>query len=331
MKTDPVAATDLTRSVISVPPLARRPDLALEDAENGKLLAHMRAGGVSTFMYGGNANLYHMGVSEFGQLLEMLQRIAAPGDWMIPSVGSDFGKAMDQVALAKDQPFPTVMVLPHRFPVTTKGIATGLRRLADAYGKPIIAYVKDHDYVDAADLGRLVDDGAVVAVKYGTVRENPADDAYLGAIVDAVGADRVISGIGERPAITHWTRFGLRAFTSGAVCIAPALSTSILRALQAGDVAAAGTIRSQFLPFEDLRDAHSPLRVLHEGVRLAGIAETGPMQPLLSGPLSRITPPRAAFASSLRVSHCAWSARRSSGWPRPTRAPSRSRSATNTA
>ena len=55
-----------------------------------------------------------------------------------------------------------------------------------------------------------------------------------------------------------------------------------MRALQAGDIATAGTIRSQFLPFEDLRDAHSPLRVLHEGVQLAGIAETGPMQPLLS-------------------------------------------------
>ena len=282
MKTTTVTVEDLSRSVLAVPPLARRTDLALDEGHNARIVGHLRAGGVSSFMYGGNANLYHMGVTEFAQLLDMLQGIAAPDDWIIPSVGSDFGKAIDQVALAKGQPFPTVMVLPHRFPVTTKGIATGLRRLADAYGKPIIAYVKDHDYVDAADLGRLLHDGAVVAVKYGTVRENPADDSYLGAIVDAVGGDRVISGIGERPAITHWTRFGLRAFTSGAVCIAPALSTAILRALQAGDIATAGTIRSQFLPFEDLRDAHSPLRVLHEGVRLAGIAETGPMQPLLS-------------------------------------------------
>ena len=282
MKTSPVTVEDLRRSVLSVPPLARRADLALDEDHNARIVGHLRAGGVSSFMYGGNANLYHMGVSEFGQLLEMLQRIAAPGDWMIPSVGSDFGKAMDQVAVARGQPFPTVMVLPHRFPVTAKGIATGLRRLADAYGKAIIAYVKDHDYVDAADLGRLVQDGAVVAVKYGTVRENPADDPYLAAIVDAVGPERVISGIGERPAIVHWTRFGLRAFTSGAVCIAPALSTAILRALQAGDIGTAETIRAQFLPFEDLRDAHSPLRVLHEGVRLAGIAETGPMQPLLS-------------------------------------------------
>jgi 4-hydroxy-tetrahydrodipicolinate synthase len=282
MKTSPVTIEDLRRSVLSVPPLARRADLSLDERENAKIVGHLRAGGVSTFMYGGNANLYHVGVTEFGVLCEMLQRLAAADDWMIPSVGSDFGKAMDQVAIAKDRPFPTVMVLPHRFPATTKGIATGLRRLADAYGKAIVAYVKDHDYVDASDLGRLVEDGAVVAVKYGTVRESPAEDAYLAAIVDAVGADRVISGIGERPAITHWTRFGLRAFTSGAVCIAPALSTAILRALQAGDMSAAEALRAHFMPFEDLRDAHSPLRVLHEGVRLAGIAETGPMLPLLS-------------------------------------------------
>jgi 4-hydroxy-tetrahydrodipicolinate synthase len=282
MKTTAVTVDDLRRSVLAVPPLARRADLTLDEGHNARIVGHLRAGGVSSFMYGGNANLYHMGVTEFGALLDMLQRLAAPDDWMIPSVGSDFGKAMDQVALAKGQPFPTVMVLPHRFPVTTKGIATGLRRLADAYGRPIIAYVKDHDYVDAADLGRLVQDGAVVAVKYGTVREHPAEDAYLAAIVEAVGAERVISGIGERPAIVHWTRFGLRAFTSGAVCIAPALSTAILRALQAGDIGTAEAVRAHFLPFEDLRDAHSPLRVLHEGVRLAGIAETGPMLPLLS-------------------------------------------------
>ncbi|HTQ82950.1 MAG TPA: dihydrodipicolinate synthase family protein, partial [Pseudolabrys sp.] len=33
---------------------------------------------------------------------------------------------------------------------------------------------------------------------------------------------------------------------------------------------------------EDERDRHSPIRVLHEAVRLAGIADTGPMQPYFS-------------------------------------------------
>jgi dihydrodipicolinate synthase/N-acetylneuraminate lyase len=34
---------------------------------------------------------------------------------------------------------------------------------------------------------------------------------------------------------------------------------------------------------EDLRNAINPVRVLHEAVRLAGLANTGPVLPLLSG------------------------------------------------
>ena len=44
-------------------------------------------------MYGGNANLYNMGVAELRALAELLIALAHDGDWMIPSVGSDFGKA----------------------------------------------------------------------------------------------------------------------------------------------------------------------------------------------------------------------------------------------
>jgi 4-hydroxy-tetrahydrodipicolinate synthase len=282
MKTTGVTAIDLTRSVISVPPLARRTDLSLDEKENGKLLAHLRAGGVSTFMYGGNANLYHMGVSEYGPFLEMLQRLAQGDDWMVPSVGGDFGKAMDQVAIARSHPFPTVMVLPQRFPVATAGVATGLRKIAEAYGKPIIAYVKDLGHIEPADLGRLMQDGVLAAIKYAIVLDDPAEDPYLDDLLGRVDASLLISGIGERPAVAHWTTFGLRAFTSGSVCVAPALSMAILCALQAGDVEQAESIRTLFLPLEDLRDRHSPLRVLHEAVRLADIAETGPVLPMLA-------------------------------------------------
>jgi 4-hydroxy-tetrahydrodipicolinate synthase len=36
------------------------------------------------------------------------------------------------------------------------------------------------------------------------------------------------------------------------------------------------------MPLEDPRDAHSPLRAPHDAVRLAGIADTGPMLPFPS-------------------------------------------------
>jgi len=47
-------------------------------------------------------------------------------------------------------------------------------------------------------------------------------------------------------------------------------------------VPTAERLRATFLPFEDQRDAHSPIVVLHEGVREAGIAATGPIQPYLA-------------------------------------------------
>jgi dihydrodipicolinate synthase/N-acetylneuraminate lyase len=66
------------------------------------------------------------------------------------------------------------------------------------------------------------------------------------------------------------------------VCVAPALSTAIKHALEAGDIARAEALRAHFLPLEDLRDHISPLRVLHEAVDQAGIAATGPMLPMLT-------------------------------------------------
>jgi dihydrodipicolinate synthase/N-acetylneuraminate lyase len=121
----------------------------------------------------------------------------------------------------------------------------------------------------------------VCAVKYAVVRDNPEADGYLDELVSRIGPEMIISGIGERPAIAHLTRFGLSAFTSGSVCIAPAMSMALLRAIKAGRLDEAQRIRSAFLPLEDLRDAHSPLKVLHAAVGLAGIAETGPMLPFL--------------------------------------------------
>ncbi|HKY87083.1 MAG TPA: dihydrodipicolinate synthase family protein [Pseudorhodoplanes sp.] len=282
MKTSTITKADIESSVLSVPPLARRADYSIDKDGNAKILAHLRAGGVKTFMYGGNANLYNMAPSEFVTLCELLIDLSSDDDWMIPSVGSDFGKAQDQLTYLKTMPFPTAMVLPHRFPATPAGVATGIRRLADTYGKPVIAYVKDDGYIDAAHLGKLDDDGAICAVKYAIVRDDPKEDAFLDDMLSVVDKDIVISGIGERPAIDHLTKFELGAFTSGSVCVGPASSTALLKAVRRGDLKEAARLRELFMPLEDLRDGISPLRVLHAAVHLAGIAETGPLLPYLS-------------------------------------------------
>lgn len=268
-------------SVIAVPPLSRRANYSLNSEGNRRILAHLAGGGVTIALYGGNANFYNLSVSEFGPMLDMLAEMAPPEMWIIPSVGADYGKSQDQIRVLRDRPFSTAMVLPLGFPATSAGVATGLRKLADLYRRPLIAYVKSASYIDVTDLARVIDDGAVCAVKYAIVRDDPRQDRYLSKLVETIDRSRIVSGIGERPAAVHLTDFGLNGFTSGSVCVAPALSTELLRALKVRDGDKASRIRELFLPLEDLRDGHSPLRVLHAAVGLTGIADPGPLLPFL--------------------------------------------------
>jgi dihydrodipicolinate synthase/N-acetylneuraminate lyase len=75
--------------------------------------------------------------------------------------------------------------------------------------------------------------------------------------------------------------FKLPGFTAGVVCVAPKLTVAMLKAIRASDWAKAEHIRQLCKPLEDHRNAINPVRVLHEAVRLAGIANTGPLLPLM--------------------------------------------------
>lgn len=282
MKKTPVTTADLSASVISVPPLARNSDLTLNAGENAKIAQHLAAGGVTTLLYGGNAVLYHVSLGEFPELLMMLSSVAPAGSLVIPSVGPGYGLMQDQARVLREFEFPTAMVLPQKEITTSDGIATGVRRFVEAYARPAVLYIKHDAYIDVAAVRRLADDGLLSFIKYAVVRDNPANDSYLQALVDAVGPALIVSGIGEQPAVPHLQHFGLAGFTSGCVCVAPKLSMDVLRALRAGDYATADRIRETFRPLEDLRNNIHPIRVLHAAVALAGIAKTGPILPLLS-------------------------------------------------
>jgi len=282
VKHSPVTPDDLGRSVIAVPPLALTPGLTPDLNENRKMLEYLHAGGVTSYLYGGNANIFAVPVSGYAAILDMLEEITPEDAWTIPSIGADYGKALDQVRILKDRPFPTAMLLPMQAPVTPEGVATGVRRLADALGRQLIVYVKFEKYLTPALLQKLHDDGVVCSIKYAIERPDPRADDFLRELVDRVGAERLVSGIGERPVIDHLGHFGLKCFTSGSVCIAPRISMAFLATVRQRDLVSARVLWEKFVPLEDLRDAHSPIRVLHEAVRLAGIAETGPMSPLLS-------------------------------------------------
>jgi dihydrodipicolinate synthase/N-acetylneuraminate lyase len=138
-------------------------------------------------------------------------------------------------------------------------------------------------------------------VKYAVVRQNPAEDAYLTALLERVDRRIVLSGIGERPAAVHMKEFALPGFTTGSGCVAPDLSLQIFEACTREAYENALRIREFFLPLEDLRDAWGPARVLHAAVELAGIAATGPIPPFVSAladaRLRKVEPAAVALAS----------------------------------
>ncbi|MEM1442778.1 MAG: dihydrodipicolinate synthase family protein [Verrucomicrobiota bacterium] len=283
MQTTPVTSADLARSVIAVPPMARDENLKFHRGENEKIIRFIEAGNVSTLLYGGNANFYHIALSEYADIIGQLVEIAAADTLVVPSAGPAFGPMMDQADILKETDYPTVMVLPHQGITTSEGVVTGIRHFAEKLGKPIVLYIKYDDFITVEGTRQLVDDGLVSWIKYAIVREDPGVDPFLSELVDQVDPSIIVSGIGEQPVIEHLVDFGITGFTAGCVCLRPELSDQLLKAVQAKDLDRAREIQAIFRPLEDLRNGINPIRVLHEAVRLGGIAETGPPLPLLGG------------------------------------------------
>src|ERR1044072_4095773 len=199
MNESPILDSEFAASVMAVPPLARGADYALDPAANLALIRHIEAGGVRTLLYGGNANLYHVAVSEYRDLLDLLADAASPSTRVIPAIGPDYGKMLDQARILAQSRYRTAMVLPLGGFTTSEGVEAGLTRIVDTAGIPLTLYIKSEDYVEVDTLARLVDRGTLLAVKYAIVRADPANDPYLRRLLQQVPAAKVGSGMGERP------------------------------------------------------------------------------------------------------------------------------------
>jgi dihydrodipicolinate synthase/N-acetylneuraminate lyase len=276
-------------TVFAVPPLPRKPNarrtIDLDACE--QVARYIEAGGITHLLYGGNAFLYHGTDDDFGTLLDWLASLP-PSRVAIPSIGPSFGRAIDQARELARHRFQAAMMLPCGDPRDPKGLEAGYREIAQAAGIPLILYLKSEDAFGSdraqglESIGRLVDDGVAIAIKYAIVRQDPKTDSYLNTLLWRVENSRVISGIGERPAIVHLRDFKLAGMTTGSGCIAPRTCRAFYDACRRGDWKAAEALRAPFMPLEDLRDELGPARVLHHATASAGIAATGPIPPYVS-------------------------------------------------
>ena len=282
MKTTPVTDADIARSVWAVPPLSRSGDEQLSTTENARLCRHIENGGVSTILYGGNANIYAATARLFEAFVEQAPEWVATGTWLIPSVGADWGKLLDQARLLSRADFPAAMTLPVTTPHDKPGIERAIRDFSQSAGIPVIVYVKTAGYLPPDRFEALFADGIVVAIKYAAEADDPRRDSYLADLLKAVPAARIVSGIGEIAAIPHLDSYAIAGFTAGAVCIAPKRSMEVLHALQAGDAARAAQLCEPIQPLENLRADHGPIPVIHEAVTQSRIADMRTILPPIS-------------------------------------------------
>jgi len=293
--------------IYAVPPLPRKADArrSLDFDQAERLASYIVGGGITRLLYGGNAFLYHISMGEYEALLDWLAGFPADR-WPIPSLGPSFGRAIDQACILRRHSFRSAMVLPCGDPRDPRGMEAGIREIADAAGMPLILYLKSEDgfgsdteqALDA--IGRLIDDGVALMIKYAIVRDDPAHDPMLDGLLRRVDRASVISGMGERPAIVHLRDFALGGLTTGSGCIAPALCTALLNSCAEHNWSAAEALRAEFMPLEDLRDAWGPARVLHHATELAGIASTGPIPPYVSALTAEQLKELAPVAERLR-------------------------------
>ena len=304
MRTQPIQKNDW-RGVFAVPSLARKSDSrrSFDWQQNDRLVAHMRAGGITRLMYGGNAFVYHLSLAEYEALLDWL---TSQNDdlWCIPSAGPSYGRLQDQATLLRQRRFPAVLHLPCGDPRDADGLEAGLTDFVEASNTPVILYLKEETNFGANlergldCVARLVDGGICVGIKYAVVRANPTVDPYLEQLLKRVDRSVILSGIGERPAIVHMEQFGLAGYTTGSGCIGASVTSQMFQSCIENKYAEAAQFRETFLPLEDVRDAWGPARVLHVATGLAGIAQCGPIPPFVSLP-----PPEVNVLVASAVSH----------------------------
>ncbi|MDB5527154.1 MAG: dapA2 2 [Devosia sp.] len=283
MKTTPVTFADLESSVIAVPPMARNADFTVNRGETSKIIDHIEAGGIRSLMFGGNANFYHLPNSWYAETIDFLADAAGDDTWVLPAIGPDFGKLHDHAAILRERQFPAAMLLPSTAMFTATGVATAIRHFVERSGIKAVIYLKSEGFLTPDLVKALVEDDLICSIKYAVVRQNPLRDDLLARLVDLIDRRYLVSGIGERPVVEHFSGFGLTSFTTGSGVIAPRLAMQLRETLLAKDYERAAEMVRLFIPLEDERDRVHPARVLHDAIGAAGIADTGPQAPLFSG------------------------------------------------
>ncbi|MCP2167809.1 dihydrodipicolinate synthase family protein [Goodfellowiella coeruleoviolacea] len=250
----PLNTSDLVArlsTVVGIPVVPYREDGEIDHDRTAALAARLVANGISVLTPNGNTGeFYALDPAERRAVLTSVVSARAASTTIVAGVGLDVRTAIADARFARDAGADAIMI--HQ-PVLPYLAADGWVE----YNAAIAAAVPDlgvlpylsNPAVSGTHIARLVERAPnVVGLKYSV------PDPVVFATTRAQAGDGLlwIAGLAESYAPAYW-QAGARAFTSGLVNIAPAVSLRMLAALRAGDYAEAGTVWREIRHFEELR------------------------------------------------------------------------------
>ncbi|SFZ84625.1 Dihydrodipicolinate synthase/N-acetylneuraminate lyase [Devosia enhydra] len=269
-----------TEAIAADIPVALNADLSVNAHETLALARHVRLGGIGSLVVAGNANLQSMSLSQFEAIVELAETAAAAGPVTI-GLGPELGRMLDQAGIVGKSALRSVLVLPIIAPADTHGTADGIRHIAHRLGHGVMVDLMRDNHLRPVTLRKLVDEGAVTAVRYRNSVANPGDDYYLERVLEIMGPACVVSDAGEGALYDHLHVRGMASTSSGIAALTPRLLRRIV-GLMPTQPDAAAALMAPVLELMRIRAMLGPVQVLHDAVTEAGIAAMGPQMPMVS-------------------------------------------------
>ena len=224
----------------------------------------------------GTGLVYDMTLDEYEAVVGSFVEAAAGEALVVPGIGPGYGRALEMGGIARSVGVAGVMIMPIVGPASARGVAGGLRAIAEKTQLPVILYQRRLDIMPVEQTVALCRLDEVVGLKYAVDNLEAFRAIVAGAGEDAA----MVCGMAEDPCIDYMAA-GAVGFSSGMANFVPGLSRALLARFAAGDRAGAEEIRRQMVPFEDLRGermARYSGSALHAAMERVGLAG-GPVIP----------------------------------------------------
>ncbi|MGW7514391.1 dihydrodipicolinate synthase family protein [Streptomyces sp. NPDC054796] len=238
-------------TVIGIPVVPYGEDGRIDHARTAALAARLIANGISVLTPNGNTGeFYALAPSERREVLTTVVGARTDATTIVAGVGYDVATAIDDARFARESGADAIMihqpVLPY---LAADGWVEYNAAIAAAVpGLGVLPYLSN-PAVSGTYVARLAERAPnVVGLKYSV------PDPVVFATTRAQAGEGLlwIAGLAESYAPAYW-QAGARAFTSGLVNVAPAVSLRMLAALRAGDYDEAADVWRAVRHFEDLR------------------------------------------------------------------------------